>query len=150
MIRSRAIDILLRSGARLGRTTTGTLVSNRVPPELAPLAAQLADDIALGVAGTRRIREPGKPSIGHAWRRCPDCGREALTAKEKACYLTPKCKGRLYTWHDPQPLTLAGQPVPCARPGCERPATTLTAWHEPLCPSDFTHLALALEHQENR
>lgn len=165
MIRARAVDILLRSGARLGRGLDGALVSVRVPPELEGLADTLAADIAMAVAGHRRIRDEerltgrallrwmnpalkiARPStVGHAWRRCNQCGRERLCSTERRCILTPGCKGRALTYHDPPALTLGDTVVPCVRAGCDRPAVALTAGCEPLCQSDLTHLALANEY----
>lgn len=147
MIRARALDVLLRAGCRLGRDRQGRLVATNVPAELRPVIDQIAADLALGVAGHDR-----RKTFGHEWRRCNACGQEQIrpsAAGETGCRMTPGCDGKAVTYTDPPPLELAGQPVPCERPGCNRPASHLTATHEALCESDFTHLALANEHRRN-
>jgi hypothetical protein len=149
MIRARALDILLRSGARLGRDLAGDLIAIRVPAELEPVVAELRADLARAVREPLRYRTEGGKTENrrYAWHRCNECGAEALTAKDRTCMLTPRCKGKLVTYRDPPPLMLDGAPLPCARPGCMRPACHLTHAHEPLCASDFTHLALVLDHR---
>lgn len=150
---ARLIDLLVRSGARLGSTVDGTLVASRVPPELASLVAEREVELAAAVAGALKVRwasEGGSvENRTYSWRWCSTCGLEALIVKDRACYLTPGCDGRLSRLNQPPQLVLAsGVPIYCARPGCVRPAVALTAAHEPLCSSDLSHLALALDHRE--
>lgn len=132
MNRARAIDLLLRAGVRLGRDHRGRLITTPVPPELQTVADHLA-------ATWGQPTEPPDRG-GHPWRRCNACGQEPDGDR---CD-TPACKGRTLTYADRAPLLLDGQPIPCSRPGCRRPACTTTHWHEPLCQTDFHHLALAL------
>lgn len=137
MNRARTIDILLRAGVRLGRDHRGHLLHTPTPIELAPLTDELA----------ATWPHPTEPTgyHGHPWRRCNTCGRQPAADADR-CDLAG-CKGRPLTYRDPPALELHGQAIGCARPGCQRPACTLTHWHEPLCQSDFHHLALHLNHR---
>lgn len=128
------LDLLVRAGARVGRTTAGAIVLADAPAELIGPALELGPDLALAIAGR---------GSGHRWAACELCHRPALiaTGKQQPCRQTPRCPGKL--------KALARTPVdeglglPCARPGCERAAVTITATLEALCLADFHHLALA-------
>lgn len=134
----RLLTVLIRAGARIGRTPDGRVIVAGAPPELDQAIADHGPELALGVAGQRS---------GHRWATCTDCHRPALiaTGKEQPCRQTVRCNGKLkaYATARPEP----GLGVPCARPGCTLEAVHLTASHEPLCSPDFLHLALTLDHR---
>lgn len=136
---AQVLEVLVRSGATVGRTHRGQAVALGLP---SVLEHALADpELTLAIAGH---------GTGHRWATCTICRRTQLiaTGSEQPCKITPRCKGRLKAYAKARPDTrptidLDGQPAPCARPGCDRPATHRTAWHELVCTADFAHLALA-------
>lgn len=134
------LDVLLRAGATIGQARAGNVVAVGVPPALEPALAEHRADLAFALAGR---------DTGHRWATCTRCARTQLiaTGTEQPCKLKPGCDGRLKVYAKARPtrppLDLDGEPVPCARPRCDRPATHRTAWHEAVCTADFHHLALA-------
>lgn len=93
------------------------------------------DELALHVAAVRS---------GHRWHRCDTCHRTALRKGQgRGCFLTPRCPGTVAR----RPAPVDGG-LPCARPGCDRPAELFTYTHEALCRADFLHLATILEQEQ--
>lgn len=137
------LEVLTRTGARVGRTSAGAIVTTSTPPELAAIVDAQREDLALAIAGR---------ASGHRWAWCPDCGRAQLiaTGEDYGCTMTPRCKGKLKAYATAKPpeplLDHRGEPIPCNRQGCSNAAVTLTATLEPLCAPDLAHLAT---HQEN-
>ena len=141
MSAARALDVLQRAGVKLGRTSSGEVLAVGLPAALEPLVERYRAELvfAVAVAGAR---------TGHRLRVCDTCHREALTAKAGGrCRMTPRCKGKARDLADPPALVLDGEPLPCARPGCRRPAAHLTAQLELVCTSDLAHLALHLDRE---
>lgn len=136
---SEMLEVLTRAGAHVARSHDGRVVALGLPPELRPLLDEHRTDLTLAIAGQ---------SSGHRWASCTTCHRPQLipTGSEQGCKLKPRCKGKLKAYAKAravgEAIELDGQPVPCARPGCDRPAVWRTAWHELVCSADFHHLAL--------
>lgn len=136
----RLLDVLVRSGALVGRTRDGHVAALGLPAELASTVAALDVELALAVAGR---------GSGHRWARCPTCGAPQLiaTGQGHGCQQTVKCKGHLKVLTKPKDPDPLAEGLDCARPGCDKPAHYLTAGHEPICHLDLLHLAIY--HQEN-
>lgn len=126
------VDLLDRSGGRLGMTRSYEPVMVGIPPHLAAEVHRHRVPLAHYIVRTK----------GTKWRVCPECYEEALTTGQgRKCFLTSGCSGTMVTVDRiPSPPHLDGRT--CARPGCGRPAWRGTHWGEVYCFSDWHALTL--------
>lgn len=129
MLTTILIDILNRSGGRLGITPSGNLVMAGITEPLASEVRRHHADHTLAL----HLSSITTGNVGGArWRMCTVCPKEAFTTSEHKCTLTPDCKGRLTI-----PERIGSPPhhegTTCARAGCGRPGWGSTHWGQVYC-----------------
>lgn len=125
---SLALELLVRSGATVGRATDGRLLVVDAPGWWRP-TADLEQLVRWAVAGG-----------DHEWRRCSFCAAMTLRSRRSAakkCHLTPGCPGRI----EKRPKPEAGDGS-CERPGCEGTGIRVTHGHGLLCRLCFAEAAV--------
>lgn len=133
------LDVIARSGATIGVDRNGAVAHLGLPVELAVAASLAGPELAWAILGR---------GTGHRWATCTTCGRTQLiaTGQGHGCRLTPRCDGTVKVLANPKDPPPHPSGLTCARPGCGKPATHLTAGHEPICHLDLHHLAILKEH----